>query len=119
MFLVHNILSFFILSVSGILQMSAFVEHVKSKLPVHILYEKPNLSLEVLVITQVLQWQPIVYRHYIKQSRNISYIYAPFRGLSTLAKDLSAVNLVMQSSSNELSTPVSSSTKYIQTNANT
>ena len=50
------------------------------------------------------------------------YIYIhtlPFRVLSTLAKELTAANRVMQSSSNELSTQISDSAKCKQTKANT
>ena len=37
--------------------------------------------------------------------------YAPLLGVETLAKELTAAIRIMQSSSNELSTPVSDSTK--------
>ena len=39
-------------------------------------------------------------------------------GLSTIVKELTAATRIMQSSSNELSTLVSESTKYKQTKAN-
>ena len=45
--------------------------------------------------------------------------YAPKLGLSTLGKELKAAARVLQSSSNELSTPVSDSVKYKQTKVNT
>ena len=43
----------------------------------------------------------------------------PARELNTLVKELKAAARVMQSSRNELSTPVFGSTKYKQTKANT
>ena len=46
-------------------------------------------------------------------------IYAPPRGLSTLAKELTAANRVMQSFSNELRTLMSDKSKSKQTKATT